>query len=205
MAGNRKFTANASLIEDQSWCYPIESSKLLLYCESTFEVSSAGNLHTTFCESLRRVTASGDSVRDNNQRGSVYEWRSHSSCVQRGVPMKESTDHNDNLVGKSLSTRQSIELKPKARALATRMAASRSHSYSDIDVYAKENSIVESVAIGAAVKYGLLAAGGQVLDWHTGQSLHYGKTNRRNPRLLSLRSPYSINDFTLKHYGYELL
>ena len=39
------------------------SYRLLLYCESTFEERSAGNPHATFCESRRRVTASGDSVR----------------------------------------------------------------------------------------------------------------------------------------------
>jgi len=88
------------------------------------------------------------------------------------------------------------------------------------------------VAVGSALKYGLLAAGevdvfprlvgssewdtaagqavleaagGKVLDWHTGEALRYGKANRRNPRLLSFRSPYTRGEFVLKQYGSELL
>jgi 3'(2'), 5'-bisphosphate nucleotidase len=124
------------------------------------------------------------------------------------------------------------ELQPIARVSATRMAVSRFHDHPDIDVFAEKNSVVERVAVGSALKYGLLAAGevdvfprlvgssewdtaagqavleaagGQVLEWHTGQPLQYGKANRRNPRLLSLRSPYSRDEFVLKQYGNELL
>jgi 3'(2'), 5'-bisphosphate nucleotidase len=74
------------------------------------------------------------------------------------------------------------------------MTASRFHDHPDLDFFAAQNSIVERVAIGSALKYGVLvaaevdvfprlvgssgwdtaagqavlkAAGGQVLDWHT--------------------------------------
>ena len=57
-------------------------------------------------------------------------------------------------------------------------------------------------AAGQAV---LEAAGGQVLDWHTGEPLRYGKTKRRNPRLLALRAGYLAADFELKHHDRELL
>ena len=64
---------------------------------------------------------------------------------------------------------------------------------------AKTQAIVQA---GQAV---LEAAGGAVLDWHTGQPLRYGKPGRRNPRLLSLRAPYAYSDFQLKAYQPELL
>lgn len=113
-----------------------------------------------------------------------------------------------------------------------RMAVSRFHNHPDVGVFAAANWINERIAIGSALKYGRLAtaevdvfprlvgssewdtaagqavleaAGGQVLDWHTGESLRYGKPKRRNPRLLALRAPYRFTDFELKHYEQELL
>lgn len=113
-----------------------------------------------------------------------------------------------------------------------RMAVSRFHDHPDVDLFAAANRIDAQVAVGAALKYGQLAtaevdvfprlvgssewdtaagqavleaAGGQVLDWHTGKSLRYGKPRRRNPRLLSFRAPYTLTDFELITYGPELL
>jgi len=118
------------------------------------------------------------------------------------------------------------------RSASLRMAASRFHDHPDVDIFATENGVKKRVAIGSALKYGLLAAGeidvfprlvgssewdtaagqavleaagGQVLDWHTGKSLVYGKPGRRNPRLLALRVPYSLEEFHLKDYESELL
>jgi 3'(2'), 5'-bisphosphate nucleotidase len=61
---------------------------------------------------------------------------------------------------------------------------------------------VWDIAAGQAV---LEAAGGQVLDWHTGEALAYGKPRRRNPRLLALRAPYKQEEFQLKEYVSEVL
>ena len=118
------------------------------------------------------------------------------------------------------------------KAARCRMVVSRFHDHSDVEIFAAANFISERVAIGSALKYGRLAnaevdvfprlvgssewdtaagqavleaAGGQVLDWHTGQPLRYGKPNRRNPRLLALRASYGFTDFELKHYQQELL
>jgi 3'(2'), 5'-bisphosphate nucleotidase len=112
------------------------------------------------------------------------------------------------------------------------MAVSRFHDHPDVDLFASQNGIKERVAIGSALKYGVLAAGvvdvfprlvgssewdtaagqavleaagGQVLDWHTGEALVYGKPRRRNPRLLTLRAPYRQEEFQLKEYESELL
>ena len=57
-------------------------------------------------------------------------------------------------------------------------------------------------AAGQAI---VASAGGRVLDWHSSQSLSYGKPNRRNPRLLSFRLPYDSDDFKLMTYEPELL
>lgn len=87
-----------------------------------------------------------------------------------------------------------------------------------VNIFATQNGIGECVGIGSALKYSLLASGdehvfprlvgglvrdktarqvalealeGQVLDWHTGNALEYGKPRRRAPRLLAQRVPYS--------------
>ncbi len=119
-----------------------------------------------------------------------------------------------------------------ARSASLRMAVSRFHDHSDVDLFASQNGIAERVAIGSALKYGLLAAGevdvfprlvgssewdtaagqavleaagGHVLNWHKGEALQYGKPRRRNPRLLALRAPYRREEFQLKDYESELL
>ena len=98
--------------------------------------------------------------------------------------------------------------------------------------FAFMNNINIQIPTGSALKYGLLAAseidifprlvgssewdtaagqivleeaGGQILNWHTGESLTYGKKGRRNPRILALRSPYTYEKFKLKKYKEELL
>ena len=125
-----------------------------------------------------------------------------------------------------------VELTAYTRSPSLRMAVSRFHDHPDVDIFANENGIKERVAIGSALKYGLLAAGvvdvfprlvgssewdiaagqavleaagGQVLDWHTGKPLAYGKPLRRNPRLLALRAPYRKQEFQLKEYVSEVL
>lgn len=124
----------------------------------------------------------------------------------------------------------SLESTQKSPALT--IAVSRFHDHADVDVFAEQNHIDKRISVGSALKYGFLAegkvdifprlvgssewdtaagqavleaAGGSVLDWHSGQALRYGKPNRRNPRLLSFRTPYRLNDFCLKQYEYELL
>jgi len=119
-----------------------------------------------------------------------------------------------------------------ARSASPRMAVSRFHDHPDLKIFIEQNQIEEQVKIGSALKYGLLAAGevdvfprlvgssewdtaagqavleaagGHVLDWHTGKSLQYGKPLRRNPKLLSLRFPYQREEFKLKDYESELL
>lgn len=123
-------------------------------------------------------------------------------------------------------------LLPQAQSPTCRMAVSRFHDHLDVNVFAAQNGIDQQVAVGSALKYGLLAAaevevfprlvgssewdtaagqalleaaGGQVLDWHTGKALQYGKPQRRNPRLLALRAPYHREKFKLKEYESELL
>lgn len=123
-------------------------------------------------------------------------------------------------------------LVPQERSSQMRIAVSRFHDHPDVDVFAAANQITHRVAIGSALKYGLLAAGqvdvfprlvgssewdtaagqavleaagGQVLDWHTGEPLTYGKARRRNPRLLALRPPYDRNELQLNDYPGELL
>lgn len=118
------------------------------------------------------------------------------------------------------------------KSTACRMAVSRFHDHPDVELFAQANAIRERVAVGSALKYGYLArgrvdvfprlvgcsewdsaagqavleaAGGAVLDWHTGRPLAYGKPGRRNPRLLALRTPYAYDDFVLTHYQTELL
>jgi 3'(2'), 5'-bisphosphate nucleotidase len=118
------------------------------------------------------------------------------------------------------------------RSVRCRMAVSRFHDHPDVEVFAAANRINERIAMGSALKYGRLAsaavdvfprlvgssewdtaagqavleaAGGQVLDWHTGELLRYGKAKRRNPRLLALRAGYLFADFKLKHYEQVLL
>lgn len=113
-----------------------------------------------------------------------------------------------------------------------RMAVSRFHDHPDVEIFAQSNGISYQVAVGSALKFGylatgdidvyprlvgsaewdtaagqaiLVAAGGSVLEWHSGKPLRYGKTFRRNPRFLALRNPYSMNDFKLKTYNSELL
>lgn len=123
-------------------------------------------------------------------------------------------------------------LSASVRSGSLTMAVSRFHDHPDVDIFAAHNGITERVAIGSALKYGGVAAGevdvfprlvgssewdtaagqvileaadGQVLDWHRGKALLYGKQQRRNPGLLSLRAPYGREEFLLKSFESELL
>ncbi len=125
-----------------------------------------------------------------------------------------------------------VALSACPRSASIRMAVSRFHDHPDVDLFASKNGITERLAIGSALKYCLLAAGevdvfprlvgssewdtaagqavletagGQVLDWHTGRVLQYGKPRRRNPRLLALRAPHRREEFEMNDYESELL
>lgn len=125
--------------------------------------------------------------------------------------------------------RHPCQEKPKSEIC--RLAVSRFHDHPDIAKFAIANGINEYVAIGSALKYARLAtaevdvfprlvgssewdtaagqavlegAGGKVLDWSTGKSLRYGKPFRRNPRLLSMRTPYTLSDFITHNYEKEV-
>jgi 3'(2'), 5'-bisphosphate nucleotidase len=127
-------------------------------------------------------------------------------------------------------TREDSTPHPKSQNL--RMAVSRFHDTPELDIFAEKNNVAERVPLGSVLKYCRMAmgdldvvprlvgtsewdtaagqavvegAGGSVLDWHTGESLRYGKPNRRNPRFLAYRSPYTLDHFKLKHYEPELL
>jgi len=113
-----------------------------------------------------------------------------------------------------------------------RVAVSRFHDHPDVDVFINANVPAMRVPMGSALKYCQLAsadvdvfprlvgcsewdtaagqaiveaAGGRVLDWHTGLPLRYGKRGRRNPRLLSFRAPYVRESFRSMEYAQELL
>lgn len=112
------------------------------------------------------------------------------------------------------------------------MAVSRFHDDEGVPLFATQNNIKRSISMGSALKFGRLAlgvadiyprlvgssewdtaagqavleaAGGQVLDWNSGEALRYGKKLRRNPRLISLRSPYLYEDFTFTKYESQIL
>lgn len=115
-------------------------------------------------------------------------------------------------------------LRPLDRTSTRRMAAARFSHNPTAERFAKLNSMTEMVTVGAALKYGYLAAGavevfprfvgsmewdtaagqavlesvgGQVLDLSTSGPLTYGKPKRLNPHLIALRAPYSLDDFDL--------
>lgn len=113
-----------------------------------------------------------------------------------------------------------------------RMAKSRFHDHPDANAFAVANSVEVQVPIGSALKYGRLAmaavdvyprlvgtsewdtaagqavleaAGGQILDWHSGKPLRYGKPGRRNGRFIAFRSPFARGDFVYQAYEPGLL
>ena len=137
-------------------------------------------------------------------------------------------DTGSFLIEKNVTSR----LYPKSKSNLCRMATSRFHDHPDINIFAKQNRLVDRIAVGSALKFGMLAtadvdvyprlvgssewdtaagqavleaAGGQVLDWETGKTLKYGKSKRRNPRILAIRSPYFYEDFQLKKYKEALI
>jgi len=117
-----------------------------------------------------------------------------------------------------------VKLGAVPRSAQCRMAVSRFHDHADVDLFAADNTIEQRIAIGSSLKFCLLAsgevdvsprlvgssewdtaagqavleaAGGAVLNWHTGEPLIYGKKGRRNSRFLALRAPYTVADFKL--------
>jgi 3'(2'), 5'-bisphosphate nucleotidase len=105
-----------------------------------------------------------------------------------------------------------------------RMAKSRFHDHPDATSFARKNHVSTSEPIGAALKYGrlamgeidvyprfvgtsewdtaagqaiLTAAGGNLVDVKTGESVSYGKPNRRNGKFLAFRAPYQMSDFSI--------
>jgi len=118
-------------------------------------------------------------------------------------------------------------LKIKEKSQNMSMAVSRFHDHPDVDKFSEMNNINNKIQMGSALKLCRLAAGevdvyprlvgssewdiaagqavleavdGFVFDWDTGKGLEYGKIGRRNPRLLSVRSPYRFKDFALINY-----
>lgn len=116
------------------------------------------------------------------------------------------------------------QLKPFERSTNRRMAAARFSHNPTAERFAELNSMSEMVTVGAALKYGYLAAGdvevfprfvgsmewdtaagqavlesvgGQVIDLSTSEPLTYGKPKRLNPHLIALRAPYTLDDFDL--------
>jgi len=116
------------------------------------------------------------------------------------------------------------DLLPRTRTPLRRMAAARFSHNPTAERFAELNRITDLVTVGAALKYGYLAAGevevfprfvgsrewdtaagqavleavgGQVIDLATREPLRYGKPDRRNPHLIALRSPYTLDDFDL--------
>ena len=114
----------------------------------------------------------------------------------------------------------------------TCMAISRFHNLADTNIFSKNNNISKVVSMGSALKYArialgeidvyprlvgssewdtaagqavLEAVGGSLLDWHTKMPLGYGKSNRRNGRIIAFRAPYKIDDFILQNYKPGLL
>jgi len=123
-------------------------------------------------------------------------------------------------------------LKMKEKSQYMSMAVSRFHDHPDVDKFAEMNNIDKKIQMGSALKLCRLAAGeadvyprlvgssewdisagqavleascGFVFNWDTGKELTYGKINRRNPRLLSVRNPYRFKDFDLINYKKGIL
>lgn len=131
-----------------------------------------------------------------------------------------------------LKHEQKTTLNKIKKSKDTCMAVSRFHNLADTDIFAKTNNISKVVSMGSALKYVrialgeidvyprlvgssewdtaagqavLEAAGGYLLDWHTKMPLRYGKSNRRNGRMIAFRVPYGRNDFILQNYKPGLL
>lgn len=119
-----------------------------------------------------------------------------------------------------------------SKSIRLRMAKSRFHDHPDAEAFALTNRVDIQIPIGSALKYGRLAmgevdvyprlvgtsewdtaagqavleaAGGCILNWHTGKSLHYGKPGRRNGRFIAFRRPYDKKDFEYQDYEVGLL
>jgi len=119
------------------------------------------------------------------------------------------------------------ECQTSAKSAQLRMAKSRFHDHPDANTFAAMNEVSIQLPIGSALKYGRLAAnevdvyprlvgtsewdtaagqavleaaGGSLLDWHTGTPLRYGKPDRRNGRFVAFRRPYQHADFKYQRY-----
>lgn len=122
---------------------------------------------------------------------------------------------------------KSEKLAPVPASRKLTMVSSRSENTSELEVFMSMNGIFISKSVGSALKYGLLAAaecdvfprlvgssewdtaagqavleasGALVVEWDSEKPLRYGKALRRNPRLLALRSPYQVKNFTRHQY-----
>lgn len=119
--------------------------------------------------------------------------------------------------------------KPRNKGIV--VTTSRFHDHEDVEIFIKENNIVQKISAGSALKFGKVSlceadvyprvvgssewdtaagqavvegVGGHVLNWNTGKRLSYGSSNRRNPRFICIRAPYGYAEFKLKHYEDEL-
>jgi len=127
-------------------------------------------------------------------------------------------------------TEQQIGRKGKFDSI--RIAVSRYHTSEDLDLFVQQNRVSEIITMGSALKYCRLAkgdvelsprlvgssewdtaaaqavleaTGGLMIDWHTKQSLIYGKEKWCNPRFLAMRFPYKTEQFILQDYKEGLL
>ncbi len=110
------------------------------------------------------------------------------------------------------------------RAAEARMAISFFHNTMETNIFAIENQITQSIAVGSALKYCWLAmgnfevyprlvgssewdtaagqiileaAGGSIITWNNLMPLEYGKEKRRNPAFIAFRGPYQKGDFII--------
>lgn len=116
------------------------------------------------------------------------------------------------------------EYSQQSRRNSLIMAVSRFHNHKLSAIFAMNNNITSQMQVGSALKFGRLvsgdidvyprfegcsewdtaagqavleAAGGKIIDLHTGEPLTYGKASRRNSSFLAFRAPYSFTDFII--------
>lgn len=95
-------------------------------------------------------------------------------------------DSGSFLIEKNVTGR----LYTKSKSNLCRMATSRFHDYPYINIFPKQNRLVDRIAVESALKFGMLAT---------------ADSKRRNPRILAIRSPYFNEDFQLKKYKEALI
>ena len=135
------------------------------------------------------------------------------------------------IVGKEAYFDNGIIIKKSRKILRHKslvMATSRFHNHSGTDLFAESNNIKKKISIGSALKFCrmafgeidvyprlvgtsewdtaagqaiLEAAGGSLMDWHTGEPVLYGKNNMRNGMFIAYREPYNFQEFIYQKYN----